>query len=230
MTSYTRARSVPVADGEVPIHVAGPDGEEAASLAGLVVIPSIFGPAEELLGQIESLSDVALTAVMDPFWRVEAGAIPYANRDAAFERVGRMDRTAAGPDVEAVAAWLAERTNGNVVGLGICFGGPFVLLGAANGHFAGGVTWHGSRMEGVLDRVTAGGPVTVPLRLHFGDADTITPPDVIDTISETFADHPDCSIVVHPGLAHGFTHEGAAFDADATAAGLAAVRELLEPH
>lgn len=35
----------------------------------------------------------------------------------------------------AVARWTADRTNGNVVGLGICFGGPFALTGAASGLF-----------------------------------------------------------------------------------------------
>lgn len=225
MATGTRPSSVPVADGAVPIDLAGPDRE--ATQAGLVVVPSIFGPADDLLAQIESVSDVAVTAVMDPFWREGGGAIPYADREAAFERVGRLDRDRAWADVAAVVEWLGQRTNGRVAGLGICFGGPFVLVGAAEGLLSGAVTWHGSRMEQFLDRVSAAGPMTAPLRLHFGSADPITPPDAIEAITGALDGHPDCRTVVHPGLDHGFSHAGEAWDPDATAAGLADLREVL---
>lgn len=221
MGSTTRELSVPVADGAVPIHVSGPD--DATSLPGVVVVPSIFGANDDLLAQMASLADVALTVVMDPFWRQGGGALPYANREKAFARVGELDRSKCGDDVEAVAGWTAQRTNGRVVGLGICFGGPWVLIGAASGQFAGGVTWHGSRMEGVLDQLEG---LTAPLRFHFGDADPITPPEVIDAIRGAFADHPDCTIVIHPGADHGFSHEGPAFDQAATDAGMADLRKL----
>lgn len=221
MGPTTHELSIPVADGAVPVHVCGP--EDASSLAGVVVVPSIYGANHDLLAQMASVADVALTVVMDPFWRQGGGALPYTRRDDAFARVGELDRSKCRDDVEAVAGWTAERTTGRVVGLGICFGGPWVLTGAAAGHFAGAVTWHGSRMEGVLDRLEG---LTAPLRLHFGDADPITPPEVIDAIRAAFADHPDCTIVIHPGADHGFSHEGPAFDRAAAEAGVADLREL----
>lgn len=156
-------------------------------------MPSIFGANDDLLAQMASLADVALTVVMDPFWRQGGGALAYSDREEAFARVGKLDRSRCGDDVAAVARWTAERTSGRVAGLGICFGGPYVLTGAAAGTFAGAVTWHGSRMEGVLDRL---GDLTAPLRLHFGDADPITPPEVIDAVRDAFADHPDRKSVV----------------------------------
>ncbi|MGI9599166.1 MAG: dienelactone hydrolase family protein [Acidimicrobiales bacterium] len=223
MTSTANQQSVTVADGAVPVDFSGPD--DASSRAGVVIVPSIFGPNEDLLAQMATLADGALTAVVDPFWRQGGGALPYTSRDAAFARVGELDRAACRTDVEAVAAWMAERNHGRVVGLGICFGGPFVLTGAAGGHFAGAVTWHGSRMEGVLDQLDG---LTAPLRLHFGDADPITPPEVIDAVRTTFADHPDCSIVIHPGADHGYSHEGPAYDRAAADAGMADLRALIE--
>ncbi len=221
MSSLAGQQSVPVGDGAVPIHVSGPD--DASSMPGVLVVPSIFGGNRDLLDQMATLADGALTAVMDPFWRQGGGALPYENRKEAFARVGELDRAACRDDVEAAARWVAERTNGQVVGLGICFGGPFVLTGAAAGFLAGAVTWHGSRMENVLDRLDG---LTAPLRLHFGDADPITPPEVIDAVRQRFADHPDCSIVIHPGADHGYSHEGPAYDEGAAEAGLADLREL----
>jgi dienelactone hydrolase len=219
--------TVSLADGEVPVVVSGRDSTAATSLPGLLCVPSIFGANPDLVAQLASVSDVALTAVMDPFWRVEAGPIPYEDREAAFARVGKLDRSKVLADVEAVARWLGDRTNGSVAGLGICFGGPSVLIGASAGWLAGAVTWHGSRMEQVLDQIDTEA-ATAPLRLHFGDADPMSPPEVVEAISATFAGHPDCSIVVHPGADHGFSHEGPAWQASAAEAGLADLRALLE--
>lgn len=217
---------VPVSDGEVPVAVMEASGQ-AGERPALLCVPSIFGGNDDLLEQMASLTDVATTAVMDPFWRVDAGPIPYDERKAAFDRAGQLDRSLTGGDVTAVAAWLAERSNGRVAGLGICFGGPPVLLAMSAGELAGAVAWHGSRMEQFLDRLDPAA-MTGPIRLHFGDADPITPPEAIEAIGAAFADHPDCAIVVHPGADHGFSHEGDAWDAAATAAGMADLRALLQ--
>lgn len=229
MISPMRALTVPVADGAVPIAVADPDpADRAGALPAVLCIPSIFGGNDDLLAQMASLTDVATAAVMDPFWRVEAGAIPYADREAAFSRVGQLDRSLTPGDVEAVARWLAERGNGRVVGLGICFGGPQVLLGAAAGWLHGVVTWHGSRMEQFLDQIDGSASLAAaPMRHHLGSADPISPPEAIEALQAAFADHPDCSIVVHPGADHGFSHEGPAWDAAATEAGMADLRQVL---
>lgn len=218
---------VEVDDGAVPVVVMNAEpADEAVTRPALLCVPSIFGGNDDLMAQMASLTDVATTAVIDPFWRVEAGAIPYAEREAAFARAAALDRSKTAGDVEAVAASLAERSNGRVAGLGICFGGPWVLLGAAAGALAGVVTWHGSRMEQFLDRLDPGA-VTGPVRHHFGGADPITPPEAIEAIGSAFGHHPDCRIVVHPGADHGFSHEGPAWDATATAAGMADLREML---
>lgn len=218
--------NVTVADGQIPVTVVNADSQ-AAERPALLCVPSIFGGNDDLLEQMASLADVATTAVMDPFWRVRAGAIPYSELDAAFARVGEMDRSKIGGDVEAVTRWLAERSNGQVVGLGICFGGPAVLLGMSTGTLAGAVTWHGSRMEQVLDRLNPEA-MTGPIRMHFGDIDPITPPEVIQAINTRFAGCPDYEIVVHAGANHGFSHAGDAWDENAAAAGMADVRSVLE--
>ena len=217
-----------VDDGAVPVIVMAAD-DDAEGRPALLCVPSIFGANDDLLDQLDSLTDVATTAVMDPFWRVEAGPIPYAERKAAFDRVGQLDRVATEGDVEAVARWLAGRSNGKVAGLGICFGGPQVLLGAAAGWLHGVVTWHGSRMEQFLDRLAGSDALAAaPMRHHLGDADPITPPEAIAALTAAFADHPDCSLTVHPGADHGFSHEGDAWDPVATAEAMADLRVVLE--
>lgn len=225
MKAATRAAatSVPVEDGALPCAVLEPPG--AAGLPGLVVVPSIFGPAPDLLETLSGLTDRARIAVPDPFWREGGGALPYAERDSAFARLRGFDAERCLRDLRASVERLRREGSGRVVGLGICFGGPFVLRLAAEGRLDGGVTWHGSRMERHLD---GAGAIACPLRLHFGGADPVTPPEAIDAVRRAFADHPDVRIAVHPGADHGYSHEGPAYDREALRAGLDAVAELLE--
>lgn len=215
--------SVAVEGGAVPVHVTGPD--DPAALPGLVVVPSIFGPAPDLLAQLDTLSDVALVVVADPFWRVGGGVVPYDEFEAAVGRLAGFDRDRCFADVSAVIAWTRARCSGRVAGLGICFGGPVVLVAAGQGLLDGIVAWHGSRMEGYLD---GAGAIRGPVRFHFGSADPITPPDAIAKIRAAFAGHADARFVVHEGLDHGFSHLGKSYDADAARAGLEDTRALLE--
>jgi carboxymethylenebutenolidase len=217
-----RSEAIPVPGGAVPTAVCGP--ASASRAAALLVVPSIFGPAPDLLERLSEFADGALLVVPDPFWRTGGGVVPYDQHDAAVARLRGFELRRCIEDLSAVLDWARARSAGRVVGLGICFGGPFVLRFAAERRLDGVVTWHGSRMEDHLGRA---GEIICPLRLHFGDADPITPPPVIEKIRSTFSAHPDVSIVVHPGADHGFSHDGPSYDARACRAGLDAVRELL---
>jgi len=217
-----RSEAIPVDGGAVPTRVLGPD--DASRFPALVVVPSIFGPAPDLLKQLSELAEGALVVAPDPFWRVGGGVVRYDDHETARGRLSGFEPGRCIADLAAVVEWARARGNGRVVGLGICFGGPFVLRFAGEGRLAGVVTWHGSRMENYLARASA---TSCPLRLHFGGADPVTPPEAIEKIRAAFASHPDISIVVHPGAVHGFSHDGPAYDASACRAGLDATRDLL---
>lgn len=216
----SRSEAIAVEGGAVPTAVLGPRDPDAA----LVVVPSIFGPAPDLLERLSEFGERALVAVPDPFWRVGAGVVPYEQHDAAIARLKGFDLRRCIDDLSAVLDWARSRVGGPVIGLGICFGGPFVLRFAAERRLDGVVTWHGSRMQDHLERAAQ---IVCPLRLHFGSADPITPPEAIERIRSALGSHPDLSIVVHPGADHGFSHDGRAYDAKACRAGLDAVGELL---
>lgn len=222
VTEQAEAIGIEVEGGAIPTRVLVP--KDARSWPALVVVPSIFGPAPDLEARLAPLSERALVVLPDPFWRVGGGVIPYGDREPAFARLKDFDLARCDDDLRAVIAFARERGNGRVAGLGICFGGPFVLRFAGEGELDGVVTWHGSRMENFLKRA---GDTTCPLRLHFGADDPITPPDAIEKIRSAFASHPDVSVVVHTGAVHGYSHDGEAYDGSAFRAGLDATRELL---
>ena len=217
-----RSEAIPVDGGAIPTRVLGPD--DASHLPALVVVPSIFGPAPDLLKRLSEFADDALIVAPDPFWRVGGGVVAYDDMDKARGRLAGFEPGRCIADMGAVLDWTRAQCNGRIVGLGICFGGPFVLRFAGEARLAGVVTWHGSRMENYLERASE---TSCPLRLHFGAADPVTPPEAIEKIRAAFASHPDLSIVVHPGAVHGFSHDGPAYDASACRGGLAATRDLL---
>ena len=99
-----------------------------------------------------------------------------------------------------------------------------VLDLAGAGALAGLVTWHGSRMDQFLDRAKE---IDCPIRMQFGGADPMTPPETIATIESAFSGNPDARFVVHPGLDHGYTLRGEHFDAEALSVDLGVTRELL---
>jgi carboxymethylenebutenolidase len=218
----SRTIDVEVADGAIPIHVQGP--EDGKGVPGLVVVPSIFGPAPDLLRQMSELAGEALTVVTDPFWRADGGVVPYDDVDSAFARLKGYDFDKCFSDTRAVIEWTRERCNGHVAGLGICFGGPPVIHAASEGALGGVITWHGSRMEAMAEQL---GRIECPLRFHLGEADPITPPDVIEKLRAACANNSDANFVIYPGLEHGFSHEGRSYDAEAAQSGIDDTRALL---
>jgi len=214
--------TVSVDGGEIPVFAQGPSN--ADEVPGLVVVPSIFGPASDLLERMAGLADAARVVVPDPFWRSGGGVVPYDDPEAAFARLKGFDWPLCLADTQAVIEWTRARCNGRVAGLGICFGGPFVLVSASYGNLSGVVTWHGTRLEDFLDRAKE---ITCPLRFHFGEADPITPPEVIEKVRAAFAGHRDARFTIYPGLEHGYSHEGQSYDEAAAQSGVDDTRALL---
>ena len=219
----TRVITLDVPGGQLPIHVQGPD--DPTTSPALVVVPSIFGPADDLLARLGVLADNTLVAVPDPFWRTGEGPVPYDDLDGAIGRLGDFSLEACAVEMRSAVDWARTESNGGVVAVGICFGAPFVLAMAAHGEVDGAITWHGSRMEATLDQA---GSITCPVRHHIGGADPVAPPDLVDRLRDALDGHPDAEVIVHEGAAHGFSHDGEAYDEAAERAGFGSVVELLD--
>jgi carboxymethylenebutenolidase len=207
-------------------HAAG----EGSSLPGLVVFPSIFGVTGELSEHADVLAaEGALVVAFDPFSRLgdQAGPRDQDQVSQAMSRLQDLDFERANRDFRELVAALADdpRSSGEVVGLGICMGGAFIMNAAADGLLAGAACWHGSRLSNYLDRVA---DIRCPFELDFGNEDPVVPPDQLEAIVKAFADAPNVTIRIHEGAGHGFSHTGwRAYRADAAAAGRAAVGRLL---
>jgi carboxymethylenebutenolidase len=214
--------SLAVDGGDLPLTIARPGRDGAA----VVIVPSAFGVGPDLEAQMEEIAaDAGLVVSMDPFFRSDPGPAPYEDMKRVIARIQAIDRRESYDDVRTVIDWARAESGRSVVVVGICFGGPFALLAAADRLADGVVTWHGSRMDNYLERVSE---MHCPMRLHFGGADPFVPMEAVDAVRRAFADHRDVEIVVHDGATHGFSHRGAkaAYDERAETAGMTSVREL----
>lgn len=220
----TRHFSIPVRDGSLPGSAARRDGAGAS----VVIMPSGFGITPDLEMQMDELASTArIVVAIDPFFRMGGGLIPYDDTARVVARVQHLDRERAYEDLRAAIDWVRASEGGRpVLMLGICIGGGFALKAAADGVVAGVATWHGTRMERLLER---SGDMRCPMRLHFGGADPVVPPDSVEAVRSAFAGRSDVQVIVHDGATHGFSHRGAprAYDARAERAAMDSVRELI---
>jgi carboxymethylenebutenolidase len=213
---------VPVEAAELPITVARAGGHGAA----IVIVPSIFGIHDDLQEQMEELAkDASLVLATDTFFREGKGPVPYDDLAQAIQYLQTFDRKRAYRDIRAAIAWArAQEGISRVVMLGICFGGSYALLAAADGAVDGVVTWHGSRMESFVQRAAE---IRCPMHLHFGSLDPIVPPAALATLRDAFAGHSNVQIIEHADATHGFSHRtAAAYNPRAEHAGMASLREL----
>lgn len=213
---------LPVEQGELPLTITRASGRGAA----VVIMPSAFGVAPGVQAQMEELAaDASLVVAFDPFFRGDAGPASYEDMPRVMARLQAIDRERCSRDLAAAIAWARAESGRPVVVLGVCFGGPFALLAAADGMVDGVVTWHGTRMESFLSRAA---DVQCPMRLHFGSADPLVPARAVDALRSAFAHRENVEIIVHEGAAHGFSHPDAkAYDARAERAAFASLRQLV---
>jgi carboxymethylenebutenolidase len=216
---------LPVEQGELPLTIARGGGSGAA----VVIVPSAFGIGADLEAQMDELAERAsLVVALDVFFREDAGAVPYDDRARAMARLQGMNRGRTNRDLRAAIDWTrGEGSDRPLVVLGICLGGPFALMAAADGVADGVVTWHGTRMEMFLELAA---DMRCPMRHHFGATDPFVPPEAVEAVRKAFEGRADVRIVVHEGAGHGFSQRALprAFDERAERAGMDAVRELIE--
>lgn len=215
---------LPVEGGDLPLTIVRAGGGGAA----VVIMPSAFGIAVDLEAQMGELAaDASVVIALDPFFRDDAGPAPYHDMARVMTRLQVLDRQRCYRDLRAAIDWVRGQERGQpVVLLGICFGGPYALLAAADGVVDGVVTWHGTRMENYLERAAE---MRCPMRLHFGSVDPLVPAEAVQAIRTALAGHRDVRIAVHDGATHGFSHRAApqAYDQHAERSGMDSLRDLI---
>jgi carboxymethylenebutenolidase len=193
--------------GEFDCYLALPT---SGSGPALIIMSSIFGVDADVRGIADDLAGKGIVAAApDLFWRGDSGPMDRTEegRKRASERsADRVPMIEGGvqdlSDVMTALRALPE-CNGRFATVGLCFGGPFALLGPARLGCDAGFAFHGTAVQHYLDALADIGDA--PIRLHWGDEDTACPPDTLATIRAATDGMANVEITVYPGVPHGYT-------------------------
>jgi carboxymethylenebutenolidase len=194
---------IPVRGGAVPTHVALPSDGGGPAILLLAPIFGVTPAMKEFASRIAAHGFAVLAP--DMFWRTHPGALGYegADRDAAQERYKAFDVAQGMADLSGLVSWAKTWSagTGGVGIVGLCFGGRYAFLSAAQLPIEVGVSFHGTLIGQHLDQCPR---VACPLSLHFGEEDTQAPMEEVARIESAASGNPNIAIYRYPKAKHGF--------------------------
>lgn len=208
----------------MPVDVLSPTPSPSP---GIVLLTAVFG-AEPAMVDIAAqfVERGYLVAIPDLFWRDDAGPLARKGdeRTRALARKERVDVRQTAGDVAALCRFVKRlpECNGWLAAAGYCFGGRYAFLAAANGEVNAAVAFHPTEVGASLAELK---PMRVPVSLHFGSEDPLTPASEIEAIDDFLRVATDVEREVYPGARHSFAIAGAD-GYDAAAARLSLERAL----
>lgn len=174
----------------------------------VVLIPPIFGTTPGIQEFAHNLAGQGFTVVVpDLFWRILAGPLGYegADRDKAQDRYKRFDVAKGIADLREIIGWCrGQASNGKVGVVGLCFGGRYAVLAAADLGADAAVSYHGTFIGRHLDALPR---IKCPTGLHFGEADPHAPMTEVAQIIGTIKGNPNIEVITYPDAPHGFMQQ-----------------------
>ena len=170
-----------------------------------------------------------IAAAPDLFWRTTPGPLTHEDPRTRPRGLPRLEKIATGEadiadTLKAVRA--LPQHNGRAMAMGLCYGGPYGILGPKRLGFDAGVSCHGTQLVDFLHELDG---VTAPVCIMWGDQDFAAPPEVRDTAQAIAARQSNVEVHVFPGIVHGYMLPGspAAYSAPTRAFSMARALAIL---
>lgn len=167
---------------------------------GIVVLHAVYGLTDHIGDVCARWAEAGYTAIAPALFDRTGfhGTHPYSRQgaDAGIRSFSALTQDDVFQDVEACAAIL--RSIGPIAISGFCTGGTWAWRSAAVLPFDAQLNFYGSHVPAHL-----GSAPLCPTLMHYGDMDTIVPPDQVAHIQ---AAHPDVRIEIYPGAGHAFVN------------------------
>jgi carboxymethylenebutenolidase len=190
-------------NGEFDCYLALPANR--GKVPAIVIASAIMGVDQDMceLGD-EFAAHGYIAAVPDLFWRSLPGPLPREDPRASERSQPRLEKVRAGEvDLEDMCAYIRAlpNCNGRVAVIGLCYGGPYAILGPKRLGYDAGISCHGTRL---LDFIGELDGLTAPVSIIWGDQDHAAPAEVLSAYRAISARMPNIEVHIFPGVLHGY--------------------------
>ena len=176
-----------------------------------LVLPAIV-PASAVYGVDADICAIAdefaqngfIAAAPDLFWRSVPGPLSPSDKCTRERSEPRLERIKTGEaDIADTLAYLRQipRFNGHAALMGLCYGGPYAIIGPKRLGYSAGISCHGSQM---LDYIHELENMRQPVCIIWGDSDHRAPLEVLDAYRDAAARMPNVDLQIFPGVQHSY--------------------------
>lgn len=189
--------------GEFDCYLVRPAHEHAAP--AIVLASSVLGVDSDLRAIADEFAERGcIAAAPDLFWRTVPGPLAHGDPRAAARGQPRLEKIRTGErDLADVLAMLRTlpSSNGRAAVVGLCYGGPYAILGPKHLGCDAGISCHGSQMADFIAQLEA---VCQPVCIIWGDEDHLAPAPVRDAYLALSARRGNLEVHVLAGVRHGY--------------------------
>jgi carboxymethylenebutenolidase len=193
--------------GAFDCYLALPDA--TGKTPAVVLANAIVGVDKDLRGLADEFASHGyIAAAPDLFWRTTPGPLTHEDPRTRPRGLPRLEKIKTGePDLADTlnAVRALPLHNGRAMAMGLCYGGPYAILGPKRLGFDAGVSCHGTQLVDFLHEIEG---VTQPVCILWGDQDFAAPAEVREAYRAVAARQGNVEIHVFPGVLHGYMLPG----------------------
>src|SRR5436190_24003559 len=189
--------------GELDCYRVAP--RTGAKVPAIVIASAVHGVNADVRAIADEFaSRGAIAAAPDLFWRSIPGPLARDDERTKERSQPRLAKIKAGEaDLADTLAGLRNEPlwNGRAAVMGLCYGGPYAILGPKRLGYDAGISCHGTQFLDFLKDLDG---VTKPVCLLWGDQDHAAPPPVLDAYRDVPSRMKNVEVHIFPGVQHGY--------------------------
>jgi len=193
------------AGARIPAYIALPE-RGAAGAPAVVVVQEVYGLNREIRRVVDAYARAGFAALAPHLlWRVSGERVfEYAQRDEAIAAARELDEAQAAADLGAALAYLRAPSGaaGRAGLLSFGWGGKYAFRAARESRADALVAYY----PGNIRQVQGLEDFDLPVAVHFGGQDPLTPPDTVALVRQAWKARSRAQVLVHAEAGHGFAN------------------------
>ena len=189
--------------GEFDCYLAAPRGR--GKVPAMVIASAVHGVNADIRALADEFASHGyIAAAPDLFWRTIPGPLSRDDDRTKLRSQPRIEKIKTGEaDLADTLAELRKlpQSNARAAVIGLCYGGPYAVLGPKRLGYDAGISCHGSQM---LDYINELDGLTRPVCIIWGDADHQAPAEVLDAYRAASLRMKNLKLHIFPGVLHGY--------------------------